>query len=234
MLSFGDPTTLAEPVIDAGVRLIVQVTDLAEAAEALEIGADVIVAQGTEAGGHSGSRSTLSFVPIVVDLAAPTPVLAAGGIADGRGLAAGLALGADGALIGTRFLVTAEALVAAEVTKAIIEGRGEDTERSRILDIARGVPWPARYSARTIRSAFLDRWRGLEAELESDVDAKASFREAVDRGDLDALPVWASESIDLITEVVLAAELVGLLAIEAEQALARAGARDLHPDRSGS
>jgi nitronate monooxygenase len=223
MLSFGDPTALAEPVMDAGVPLIIQITDLDEAATAMEIGAAVIVAQGAEAGGHTGGRATLPFVPIVVDLVAPTPVLAAGGIADGRGVAAALALGAAGALIGTRFQVTTEALVAAEVTKAIIQGRGEDTERNRILDIARGAPWPARYPARTLRNAFLDRWRGREAELESDEDAKASFRGAAERGDLDVLPVWASESIDLITEVVPAAELVALLATEAEEALIRAG-----------
>jgi len=223
LLSFGDPTALAEPVIDAGVPLIIQVTNLDETATAMEIGADVIVAQGAEAGGHTGGRATLPFVPIVVDLAGPTPVLAAGGIADGRGVAAALALGADGALIGTRFQVTDEALVAAEVTKAIIEGRGEDTERSRILDIARGAPWPARYPARTLRNAFLDLWRGRETELESDDDAKASFRVAANRGDLDVLPVWASESIDLITEALPAAELVSLLVSEAEQALMRAG-----------
>jgi nitronate monooxygenase len=223
MLSFGDPTALAELVIEAGVPLLIQVTDLDEAATAMEIGADVIVAQGSEAGGHSGGRATMPFVPIVVDLAAPTPVLAAGGIADGRGIAAALALGAAGALIGTRFQVTTEALVAAEVTKAIIEGRGEDTERSRILDIARGAPWPERYRARTLRNAFLDRWRGREVELDSDEETKTSFREATERGDLDVLPVWASEAIDLITEVVPAAELVALLATEAEQALIRAG-----------
>lgn len=223
MLSFGDPTALAAPVLAAGVRLIIQVTDLDEAAKALELGADVIVAQGGEAGGHGGGRATLPFVPIVVDLAAPTPVLAAGGIADGRGVAAALALGAAGALIGTRFQATPEAIVAAEVTKAILEGRGEDTERSRILDIARGAPWPERYPGRALRSPFLDRWRGREAELEADEDAKAYFREAADRGDLGVVPVWASEAIDLITEVVPAAELVGLLAAEAEEALVRAG-----------
>src|SRR6202790_2558882 len=102
------------------------VTDLEEARQAVDVGADVIVAQGTEGGGHGArrGRSTLSFVPIVVDLAAPTPVLAAGGIADGRGVAAALALGAAGALIGTRFEATPEALVDPEGTKAIIGGRG--------------------------------------------------------------------------------------------------------------
>jgi nitronate monooxygenase len=223
MLSFGDARPLAEPVLAAGVRLIVQVTDLDEAAQAVEIGADVIVAQGGEAGGHCGGRATLPFVPIVVDFAGSTPVLAAGGIADGRGVAAALALGAEGALIGTRFQASAEALVDPGVVKAIVEGRGGDTERSRVLDIARGAPWPARYPARTLRNAFLDRWRGREGELETDEDAKASYREGADRGDLGVVPVWASEAIDLITEVMPAADLVGLLAAETERALIRSG-----------
>ena len=134
MLSFGDPRPLAEPVLAAGVRLVIQVTNLYEAAMAVELAADVIVAQGAEAGGHAGSRATLPFVPVVADLASPTPVLAAGGIADGRGIAAAFALGTAGVLMGTRFQPSAEALVDLQVTKAIIEGRGEDTERSRILD----------------------------------------------------------------------------------------------------
>jgi len=160
MLSFGDPRPLAEPVLDAGVRLIVQVTDLEEAEEAIEIGADVIVAQGAEAGGHGGGRATLPFVPIVVDLAAPTPVLAAGGIADGRGVAAALALGAAGALVGTRFLATPEALVSADEAKAILEGGGADTERSCVIDIARGSPWPRRFPRQLPRSPLLLRARG--------------------------------------------------------------------------
>jgi nitronate monooxygenase len=221
MLSFGDPRPLAEPVLEAGVRLIIQVTDREEAETAMAVGADVIVAQGAEAGGHGGGRATLPFVPIVADLVGPVPVLAAGGIADGRGVAAALALGAAGALVGTRFEATGEALVEPEVTKAIIEGRGEDTERSRILDIARSAPWPERYPARTLRNAFLDRWRGREVELEADGHAKAAFVAAVERGDLDAVPVWASESIDLITEVIPADELVRLLVAETEEALLR-------------
>ncbi|MFZ0664196.1 MAG: nitronate monooxygenase [Acidimicrobiales bacterium] len=224
MLSFGDPKRLAGLVRDAGLRLILQVTDLAEAKEAVDLGADVIVAQGMEAGGHSGKRTTLPFVPIVVDLAGGIPVLAAGGIADGRGVAAALALGAAGALIGTRFQVTPESMNSAQVTKAIIEGSGEQTERSRILDIAgRRETWPARYLARTVRNEFIDEWRGREDELEADDGAKARFREGADKGDPAAVPVWASESIDLITDIVPASELVGLLADEAEAALRRAG-----------
>ena len=224
MLSFGDPRPLAAAVKSAGAALIVQVTGLDEARVAMEIGADVIVAQGTEAGGHGGRRSTLPFVPVVADLAAPTPVLAAGGIADGRGVAAALALGATGALLGTRFLVALEALVTPSVTKAIIEGSGEDTERSRVSDIARGAPWPARYPARTLRNPFFDQWRGREAELAADSTAQQAYRAAVARGDLPAT-VWASEAIDLITESSPAADLVAALAAEAEEALARAASR---------
>jgi nitronate monooxygenase len=222
MLSFGDPAPLAAPVLDSDALLIIQVTDLAEARQAAELGADVIVAQGTEAGGHGGRRGTLPFVPAVVDLVGPVPVLAAGGIADGRGVAAALALGAAGALVGTRFQASSEALVDPAVAKAIIDGSGEDTERTRILDVARGAAWPERYPGRTLRNDFLDEWRGREAELAGDEDARARFRTAADRGDLSAVPVWASEAIDLITTIAPAADLLGQLAAEAETALARA------------
>lgn len=223
MLSFGDPRPFVAPIRRAGAALIIQVTDLDEARQALDAGADIIVAQGTEAGGHGGRRSTLPFVPVVVDLVTPTPVLAAGGIADGRGLAAALALGAAGALLGTRFEATLESLAPASVSKAIIEGRGEDTERNGVLDIARGAPWPRRYTARTLPNPFLDRWRGREDQLAADTTAQEEYREAVARGDLPPGPVWASEAIDLITELSSAADLVGALAAQAEQILTRLG-----------
>jgi nitronate monooxygenase len=125
MLSFGTSAELTGPVHQAGTRLILQVTSMDEAREAVDLGADVIVAQGTEAGGHGAraGRSTLPFVPAVADLVAPTPVLAAGGIGDGRGLAAALVLGASGALIGTRFQATQEALADPGLKKAIVAGR---------------------------------------------------------------------------------------------------------------
>ncbi len=227
MLSFGDPRSFAPPVRRAGVALIIQVTDMEEARQAVDLGADVIVAQGTESGGHGAQRgrSTLPFVPVVVDLAAPTPVLAAGGIADGRGLAAALALGAAGALMGTRFQATTEALVDPSVSKAIIEGRGEDTERNNVLDIARSSRWPSRYTARTLGHPFLDQWRGREDELRADQGARRAYQDGIARGDLPPEPVWASEAVDLINDLPSASDLVGILAAQAEQALARAGRR---------
>ena len=224
MLSFGDPRPFAGLVRQAGVPLIIQVTDMEEARQALDAGADVIVAQGTEAGGHGARRgwSALALTPIVVDLAAPVPVLAAGGIADGRGVAAALALGAAGALIGTRFQATAESLVGPEAKKAIVEGRGEETERSSVLDIARGSRWPLEYTGRTLGHPFLDQWRDREADLAADPDARRAYREGVASGDLPPEPVWASQAIDLINDLPSASDLVGLLAAQAEEALTRA------------
>ncbi|MFF5296210.1 NAD(P)H-dependent flavin oxidoreductase [Paractinoplanes globisporus] len=224
MLSFGDPGALAAPVRRAGVPLILQVTDLEEARRAVDLGADVIVAQGTESGGHGArrGRSTLPFVPVVVDLAAPVPVLAAGGIADGRGVAAALVLGAAGALIGSRFQATVESLVDPGNAKAIVDGKGEQTERNRVLDIARGSSWPARYTARTLAHPHLDRWRGREAELAADPRARADYDDDVARGVIPAQPVWAGEAIDLIADLPSAADLVPALAAQAEDALLRA------------
>jgi nitronate monooxygenase len=226
MLSFGDPSPFAERIRKAGVAVIVQVTDLEEARQAVDLGADVIVAQGTESGGHGArrGRSTLPFVPVVVDLVAPVPVLAAGGIADGRGLAAVLALGAAGALIGTRFQATAEALVDPSIARAIVEGRGQDTERSGVSDIARGSRWPSsKYTARVLGHPSLDQWLGREAEFAVTPEAQLAYQAAVVRGDAPSLPVWASEAIDLINDLPPAAGLVTALAAQAETALARAG-----------
>jgi len=224
MLAFGDPTPFAPLVRDAGAKLILQVTDLEEAEQALAAGADVIVAQGSDAGGHSGRNAigTMSFVPSVVDLAGSTPVLAAGGIVDGRGLAAALALGAAGALLGTRFQTSLEALVPAEVGKALLGARGEDTERNRVLDIARGAGWPGRYPARTLRNPFLQAWRGREDELADDEATRQRYRAAAAHNDLDFVPIWAGQAVGLIGAVEPAEELVATLAAEAEQALTRA------------
>ena len=224
MLSFGDPGPFAEEVRAAGAVLVVQVTDLAEARRAVDVGADVIVAQGTEAGGHGArrGRSTLPFVPVVVDLVAPTPVLAAGGIADGRGVAAALVLGAAGAVVGTRFQATAEALVDPATVEAIVAGRAEDTERNRVLDLARGSAWPERYTARTLGHPYLDRWRDREADLAADTAARLSYQDDVARGAIPALPRWAGEAVDLVTDVPSAADLVASLAGGAEEALAGA------------
>ncbi|MFE3193927.1 nitronate monooxygenase [Nocardia sp. NPDC059240] len=222
LISFGDPRPYVEVIRAAGARLIVQVTDMAEVDRAVEVGADVIVVQGTESGGHGArqGRSTLAFVPAVIDRVGPTPVLAAGGIADGRGLAAVLALGASGALLGTRFQASLEALDSF-AAKSIVESGGENTERSALLDIVRDSAWPAEYTARTLSHPILDRWRGRDDELARDTEAKRAYAQAVATGELPAT-VWASEAVDLIGTLEPAADLVAALAAEAEAALRRA------------
>jgi nitronate monooxygenase len=221
MLSFGDPGPYADRVRAAGAKLILQITDLDEARRAIDVGADVIIAQGSEAGGHGGRRATLPFVPAVVDLAGAVPVLAAGGIADGRGLAASLALGAAGVLVGTRFQASLEALISPDLGKALVGASGDDTERNRVHDIARDVGWPDRYTGRAVRNSYLDQWRDREDELRADTAAQQAYRDAAARGDLDFAPVWAGEGVDLITELRPAGELVTEIVSEAESVIDR-------------
>src|SRR5215831_18237822 len=125
------------------------------------------------------------------------------------------------ALMGTRFQATPESLADASIKKAIIEGRGDDTERSRVLDIARGTPWPSRYSARTLHHPFVDQWRGLEEQLAEDADAQRAYQQAVASGEFPPSPVWASEAIDMVKDLRPATDLVGDIAAEAEAMLAR-------------
>jgi nitronate monooxygenase len=219
LLSFGDPAPFADAVHEAGIPLMVQVTSMAEAQRALDVGADVVVAQGTEAGGHGGGRSTLPFVPAVVDIAGEVPVLAAGGIADGRGLAAAFALGAAGAMIGTRFEATTEALINAEEAKAIMAAGASDTILGRVADIAADAGWPVTYPARTLRNAFTDTWQDREDELGHDAEALTAFRDGVFRTDMDYVPIWAGEAVDLITELDTATTLVKRISAEAIRAL---------------
>ncbi|MFI6166735.1 NAD(P)H-dependent flavin oxidoreductase [Nocardia sp. NPDC051052] len=229
-LSFGDPSPFVAAVREAGAKVLVQVTDLDEAKRARDVGADVIIAQGAEAGGHGGGRSTLTIVPAVVDLVSPTPVLAAGGIADGRGLAAALTLGAAGALIGTRFEATHEALLAPEEAKAIVAATGDETARNRVYDIARRSPWPARYTARMLRNHFLDSWQDREDELRTDTAAQQGYLDAVDQDDPAALAVWAGEAVDLISSIDYAADVLARITTEADAAFGRADTQRVRGD----
>lgn len=220
MLSFGDPRPYAEAIKSAGCKLICQVQGLEEARLAREAQADIIVAQGTEAGGHGGSRSTLPLVPAVIDEVAPTPVVAAGGIADGRGLAAALILGAQGALIGTRFYASAESAGHDRAKQRIVAGQANDTARTRVFDIVRGYPWPASYTGRALRNRFLERWDGRESELRAALDSeRGAYQAAARAGDCDIAVVWAGEAVDLVKSVESAPALVARISAEAEAQL---------------
>lgn len=225
VLSFGDPKPFAGLVRSAGCRLICQVQDVEGARLAKAAGADLIIAQGTEAGGHGGARATLPLVPAVVDAVAPTPVLAAGGIADGRGLAAVLMLGACGALVGTRFYASEESAAHEHAKARIVEARGDATTRTRVFDIVRSLGWPEAYTGRALRNRFMEEWHGREAELAARNGAdSAQYQRAVRHGDFDTAAVWAGENVDLIGAVERAPTLVSQIAGEAE-VLLRRGAR---------
>jgi NAD(P)H-dependent flavin oxidoreductase YrpB (nitropropane dioxygenase family) len=200
------------------------VSGVPEACRAAEAGADAIVAQGTEGGGHVGLMGTMALVPQVVRAVAPLPVLAAGGIATGEGLAAALALGAEGVLVGTRFLATPEAPVADGFKQAILASDGHDTVLTEIPDIARGRVWPGAYS-RVVRNRLIETWAGREGELRSRrAEVGAAMVRAFQSGDADGAPLFIGQDAGLIDAIVPAAEIVRRMVADAEAALRRAAA----------
>jgi nitronate monooxygenase len=224
MLSFGDPRPFVDEIRDAGAALICQCQNIDHVWDAIDVKADVIVAQGSEAGGHGALRGTISFVPEAADLiedqAAPSILVAAGGIADGRGLAAALMLGADGILLGTRFWASTEALVHPRHHQAILDASGDETIRTSVVDIARQIPWPSGFSARVMRNAFVQRWHGREAELEENAASEAPrYRKAFAEGDPDQTGVWFGEAAGLINEIKPAAAIIDDIVGEATDLL---------------
>ncbi len=225
MLSFGDPTPFTARIKDAGCKIICQVQTLAQAREAAAAGADVIIAQGRDAGGHSGTtRGTMGLVPAVVDAVAPIPVVAAGGIADGRGLAAALALGAAGVSMGTRFTASRESLWDQAMKAATLAAGGDDTQQTRVFDIVRGAPWPAIYPGRALRNDFSRRWHGQEEALAADRERQEGAYLATSPDDFGTRVVWAGEGVDLVDEVLSASEIIERVVAEAVATLAH-GAR---------
>jgi nitronate monooxygenase len=225
MLSFGDPAPFAKKITTAGVRLICQVQDRTQAEQAVQAGADVVIAQGSEAGGHGyGPRSTLTLVPEIVDLVAShgvdVPVLAAGGIADGRGLAAALMLGAAGVLVGTRFYATAEALSTPESQDRVVAASGDDTYRTTIYDQLRGYRWPAGHTMNVLRNALTARWEGAESDLQQDLeDTITEYRDAVTARDYTIANVTAGQAAGLVDTVTPAGDVVTSMAEQAILAL---------------
>jgi len=221
MLSFGDPRPFAPGIKAAGALLICQVQDEGMARQALDAGADILVAQGTEAGGHGASRTTLDIVPAIVDLAAGrVPVAAAGGIADGRGLAAMMMLGAAGVLLGTRFYASQECDGADEAKQRICAATGGSTVRSIIFDLSRNNVWPAPFNGRCLINDHARRWAGRELELLQNVKTvTAEYADAKAGGNFDIAAVIAGEAVGLIHDVPPAAEIVDRIVAEADQIL---------------
>ncbi|MAS44509.1 MAG: oxidoreductase [Rhodobacteraceae bacterium] len=229
-LSFGDPAPFAPAILAAGTPLICQVQSLDDARAALDAGAAAIVAQGTEAGGHGARRATMTLVPEVADLlAARAPdvlLCAAGGIADGRGLAAALALGADGAVVGSRFWASEECLVHPGLQAAVVAASGDDTLRTSAVDIARGRDWPERFDIRVLRNGFTDRWHADPEGLRAAIGTEGPrWGDAAAAGDASVANPIVGEAAGLMRDIRPAAELLERMTAEAEAILTAGAAR---------
>ncbi|MEP1206891.1 MAG: nitronate monooxygenase [Rhizobiaceae bacterium] len=223
-LSFGDPAPYARQILQSGARFICQVQTLHHAKHAIDSGAEIIVAQGAEAGGHGRSRATMTLVPEVADYVANNApnvvVCAAGGIADGRGLAAALMLGAEGVVIGSRFWASTEALVHRNMHEAALAANGDDTIRSTVMDVARKLDWPAGYTARVLKNAFTEKWHNdLEGLLaDAEVQSKA-WMAAWQAGEVTTANTFVGEATGLINDIAPAGEILEAIMVEAAQRL---------------
>lgn len=210
MLSFGDPAPFAKRLLAQKIPLICQIQRLEQVPAALDAGASIIVAQGGEAGGHGMSalwgRSTFTLVPEVADwLAKHSPqtlLLAAGGIADGRGLAAALMLGADGVLIGSRLWATQECLAPNAAKLESVKATGDETARTGVFDVLRRLPWPAPFDFRALRNPLHRQWEHqIDALRANSVQACADYDEGVATQDYRRAHVTVGEATGLIADI---------------------------------
>jgi nitronate monooxygenase len=205
-ISFGDPAPFVERFRAAGILVASQVQSKAWAETALAAGVDFLVAQGTEGGGHTGSVGTLPLLQIVLELAGATPVIAAGGIATGRGLAAVLAAGACGGWIGTPFLAAREARSNAAAQSLLIESDETRTVLTSAFDRVQQKKWPAEFRGRALRNRFSDAWNEREDAMTP--EAEAEFKAARERRDYSVAHIYAGQTVGLIREVTDAAGIV--------------------------
>ena len=225
----GDPAEAVARAHQAGALTIHQITTAAEARRACEVGVDVLVAQGNEAGGHMGPLPLFGLLPEVVAIAESRPVLAAGGIVDGHGLAAVLCLGAAGVLMGTRFLATPESPASAVHKAAILAAKGPDASvASEIFDILWGVPWPG-VQVRALRNKLTERWVGREDELRARrAEAAAALEQAEAANDPEESGLLAGMGAGRISELKPAGQVVRDVMAEAAEILREWGARAGH------
>jgi nitronate monooxygenase len=231
---WGDPSPYVERFHAAGATVLLQVGSVEEARQAVDSGVDIIVAQGWEAGGHiRGDVATLPLVPSVVDAVAPVPVVAAGGIVDGRGLAAVLALGAAGAWIGTRFLASEEVSIHPDYRERILRGTAAETVHTMLFDFK----W-SDAPHRVLRSSTFAAWEAAgrptsgQRPGEGDVLATDAYGNTVVRyqsitarsdheGDIEAFPLWAGQGVGLVNKVQPAGEIVREIVENAQRTLER-------------
>jgi nitronate monooxygenase len=219
-LSFGDPEPYLSRATTAGATVICQVQSMEHARRAVEAGADMLVAQGNEAGGHTGTMNLLPFLVRAVDEFPDVPVLASGGITSGRALAAVLAAGADGAWLGTALVATPEAVEVFEPHKQrIVESDGEDTVFTEVFDIMGGAPWPHGIAGRVHNNRFAREWHGRERELRERRDEVLPAHEAAYMKDPDEMALHFGQGAGSVNAVRPAAEVVRSICDDAERIL---------------
>lgn len=230
-VSFGDVRPAIKRCQAAGIPVIAQVQSFEQARAVLAVRPDVLIVQGNEAGGHTGRRGTLGFAAQVLGIAGDTPVLVAGGVGDGRGLAAALAMGAAGVVMGTRFKATEEFGTPQTgyldlQRAAIVDNNGDATVWDEITDVAIGMQWPTGIAGRVLSNRFTDEWLGRKDALRAEVAAQSepSAWSAANTSAPDTLLNWAGESAGLVHDVLPAAEVVRRTAKEAESLLRNVGA----------
>jgi len=218
--SFADPAPFVGPTHAAGAKVFVQVQTLRQAIAAARAGADVIISQGGEAGGHAGAIGTFALLPAVVDAVAPIPVVAAGGIADGRGLAAALLLGAQGAWMGTRFVASHEWGGPSWEQEAVLAAESDDTVQTRLYDLIGERPFPAGIPDRMLRNSFIERWNSRESEIPAHREAlRAEVEAGQERADLSVVGVSAGVSAGLVSSMQPAGAIVRDIVRGAEKLL---------------
>jgi len=237
MLSFGEVEPHASRIKARGVPLICQVQGMQYLREAVDAGADIVVAEGCEAGGHSGHRGLFTLVPEAADYLAKhapdTVLVAAGGVGDGRGLAAALLLGADGVLVGTRFIACQESEAPDGFRQAIIGADGDATMKSNSVDVVRKRYWPnPEFVVRVLRNRFVARWHGREREIEQVIEVEHErFWSAFKAGDAENSGVLMGEVSGLIQDAPPAAQIVERMVAQACRLL---GPRSPHVVGAGS
>ena len=230
-LSFGNPEPWLTRAKTAGAKVMCQVQSMQHAEAAVAAGADILVAQGNEAGGHTGSMNLLPFLAHMLDTFPDVPVMAAGGIASGRTLASVLAAGAEGAWIGTALLATPEAVEVSDEHKLrIVRSNGEDTVYTEVFDIVEervfGIKWPEGIASRAYRNRFVERWHHREDELRRHLDdVVTAYRQALQQRDPEGAAILMGQSAAFVDAIRPAADVVRSICDDAERVLRERSSR---------
>jgi nitronate monooxygenase/enoyl-[acyl-carrier protein] reductase II len=222
--ALGDPGEYVKRVHDAGILVMHQVTTVQQAYRAAERGVDIVVAQGSESGGFGGTVAGLALIPQVVDAIRPVPVIAAGGIADGRGLAAALVMGAQGINIGTRFLASVESPISADWKQAILSAESQDAIKAEFWsDIFPTGATAYPVVPRVLSSPFIEEWQNRRGDAGREAEQlQRQVGNAIAQGTFGEMFPFTGQTAGMIREILPAAEIVRRLVVEAEAAFRRA------------